>query len=262
MSHALALQMRAIRVVRGAVTVLDNVHLQVAPGEFVCLLGPSGCGKTTLLDLAAGLGRPSAGQVICMGRPVEGLNLLIGYLFQQDALLPWCTTLDNVCLPLRLRGIAPGKARREGRQWLERVGLGRFADYHPAQLSGGMRKRAALAQVLAHDAPVLLMDEPFAALDAQLRQAMQELLMNLWEQQRKAVLFVTHDLDEALTLADRIVMLSAGPDARTQYDLTIDLPRPRRMLTLRSDPEYQHVYRQLWQKLHAQPATTERGARS
>ncbi|WDY55673.1 ABC transporter ATP-binding protein [Pseudomonas sp. PSKL.D1] len=256
MSPIPALSMCQVQVKRGAITVLEAIDLQVGAGEFVCLLGPSGCGKSTLLDLAAGLTLPTTGKVSCLGQPLTGINLQSGYLFQQDALLPWCTALENVTLSLRLQRVEQREANATGMRWLEQVGLADFAHYYPAQLSGGMRKRVALAQVLVHDAPVLLMDEPFAALDAQTRQSAQVLLLNLWEQRRRAVLFVTHDLDEALTLADRIVMLGAAPNARCLASLPIDLPRPRCLSSVRTHPRYQRLYRRLWQMLHPPSSTS------
>ncbi|MFJ4156740.1 ABC transporter ATP-binding protein [Pseudomonas sp. NPDC089752] len=259
MNAAPALQMRNVCVDRGQTRILEGLDLDIQPGEFVCLLGPSGCGKTTLLDLAAGLIKAEVGQIECMGQPVEGLNAKVGYLFQSDALLPWSTALTNVSLPLRLKGLSARVADKQAQAWLERVGLGKCGHYYRSQLSGGMRKRVALAQLLIQDAAVLLMDEPFAALDALTRQQMHGLLLTLWEQQRKAVLFVTHDLDEAITLSDRIVVLSAGPNARCLHVLPVTLPRPRSMMTMRTHPTYLQMHQSLWGLLQgvAQPAEVE-----
>ncbi|WP_288376672.1 ABC transporter ATP-binding protein [uncultured Pseudomonas sp.] len=261
MTSILALEMLDVEARHDRLLALARVDLTVREGEFVCVLGPTGCGKSTLLDLAAGLKPAHGGQIRCHGKPLLGLNRHASYMFQHDALLPWRTALDNVSLPLQLRGLDKRHANQQAAQWLRRVGLTDVPDHYPHQLSGGMRKRVALAQALIHNASLLLMDEPFAALDAQTRQAMQQLLLELWGERRKSVLFVTHDLDEAITLADRVLVFNAGPASRCIEDIRIPLPRPRDTLSLRKDPESAALYQRLWHALgHLPPTpTNDRG---
>lgn len=200
---------------RGAEFIaVEGASLTVADGEFVAIVGPTGCGKSTLLNATAGLLVPSVGSVSIFGAPLKGLNRSAGYLFQAEALFPWKTVIDNVAIGLDVAGVPSAQARERAAAWLKRVGLGAFADRYPHMLSGGQRKRVGLAQVLIRDPKILLMDEPFGPLDAQTRQIMGNLLLDLWTQDRKAVLFVTHDLDEAIALADRVVIMSAGPASR------------------------------------------------
>src|SRR3974390_3250521 len=198
----------------GAYTAVERTTLTVADGEFVAIVGPTGCGKSTLLNVAAGLLAPSAGAVTVYGAPLAGRNAQAGYLFQSDALFPWKTALDNVAIGLEVAGVAAAAARERAQEWLARVGLGAFAARYPHMLSGGQRKRVGLAQVLIRDPKILLMDEPFGPLDAQTRQIMGNLLLDLWSADRKAVLFVTHDLEEAIALSDRVVIMSAGASPR------------------------------------------------
>src|SRR5439155_4531891 len=193
----------------------------------VAIVGPTGCGKTTLLNVAAGLYPPTSGAVMALGEELNGLNRHSGYLFQAEALFPWKTALDNVAIGLETAGTPRSEARERAQAWLTRVGLGAFGDRYPHMLSGGQRKRVGLAQVLIRDPKILLMDEPFGPLDAQTRQIMGNLLLELWNADRKAVLFVTHDLEEAIALADRVVIMSAGPSARIIGDWRVTLPRPR-----------------------------------
>lgn len=257
MTSTLALEMLDVEARHDRLLALARVDLTVREGEFVCVLGPTGCGKSTLLDLAAGLKPAYSGQIRCHGKPLVGLNRHASYMFQHDALLPWRTALDNVSLALQLRGVNKQHANQQAVCWLRRVGLTDVPDRYPHQLSGGMRKRVALAQALIHDTSLLLMDEPFAALDAQTRQAMQQLLLELWDEQRKSVLFVTHDLDEAITLADRVLVFNAGPASRCIEDIRIPLPRPRDTMSLRKNPESAALYQRLWHTLgHLPPATT------
>ena len=185
-------------------TAVGDTSIAVAPGEFLSIVGPTGCGKTTLLNLAAGLLAPSAGAVTVAGVPLAGINARAGYMFQADALMPWRNALDNVTAGLEFRGTARAEARERGRDWLARVGLAGFEDRYPHQLSGGMRKRVALAQMLILDPAILLMDEPFSALDIQTRQLMENELLELWSADRKSVIFITHDLEEAISLSDRV----------------------------------------------------------
>src|SRR5664279_3380860 len=209
----------------GFYTAVERATLNVADGEFVAIVGPTGCGKSTLLNIAAGLMPPSAGSVDIFGSPLAALNRQAGYLFQADALFPWKTALENVAIGLETGGTPTREARARAATWLTRVGLGSFGDRYPHMLSGGQRKRVGLAQVLIRDPKILLMDEPFGPLDAQTRQIMGNLLLDLWSGDRKAVLFVTHDLEEAIALSDRVVIMSAGPAARIIGDWRVPLPR-------------------------------------
>ena len=230
--------------------------LAVAEGEFVSIVGPTGCGKSTLLNAVAGLLKPVAGSVSVLGRPLSGLCREAGYLFQQDAVMPWKTALDNVALGLEVAGRPRDAARDEARTWLGKVGLARFVDRYPHQLSGGQRKRVGLAQVLIRHPKILLMDEPFGPLDAQTRQIMGNLLLDLWAADRKAVLFVTHDLEEAIALSDRVLIMSAGPAARIIGDHRIDLARPRDASDVRLDPRFHELHRTIWGQLKAEVAKT------
>lgn len=229
-----------------------GADLRVAKGEFVAIVGPTGSGKSTLLNAAAGLLRPSAGVVEIEGRPLEGLNRSAGYLFQADALMPWKTSRDNVAISLEISGTPRRQALARAEEWLERVGLRGFGDRYPHMLSGGQRKRVAMAQVLIRDPAILLMDEPFGPLDAQTRLIMGDLLLDLWQQDRKAVMFVTHDLEEAISLSDRVVILSTGPDARIIGDFPIPLPRPRDVSEIKLEPEFQNLHRDIWHLLKDQ----------
>ncbi|MCK1682439.1 ABC transporter ATP-binding protein [Bradyrhizobium sp. 147] len=227
-------------------TAVEKAHLTVAQGEFVAIVGPTGCGKSTLLNVAAGLLKPAAGSVRIFDQPLAGLNRDAGYLFQSDALFPWKTALDNVAIGLEIKGTQRSEALPRAQQWLTSVGLGAFAGRYPHMLSGGQRKRVALAQVLIRDPKILLMDEPFGPLDAQTRQVMGNLLLDLWNADRKAVLFVTHDLEEAIALADRVVIMSAGPSSRIIGDWRVRLPRPRDIFEVRLDKEFHSLHREIW----------------
>jgi NitT/TauT family transport system ATP-binding protein len=228
--------------------VLRDVSLEIAEGTFVAIVGPSGCGKSTLLNLAAGLLAPAEGGVRVFGASLGGVNRHAGYLFQQDALLPWRTVLDNVRLGLDFRRVAPAEAIAKARSFIARVGLAGFEDRFPYQLSGGMRKRVAIAQSWIVEPRILLMDEPFAALDVQTRQHMENELLGLWQESRKTVLFVTHDLEEAIALADRVVVLTVGP-ARVKGVYDIDLPRPRDVAEIRLGTDFAALYRRIWSDL-------------
>ncbi len=243
----------AFRLADGGVyTAVQRANLAVADGEFVAIVGPTGCGKSTLLNIAAGLLAPAAGQVDIYGAPLPGLNTQAGYLFQADALFPWKTALENVAIGLETAGTPQPEARERARAWLTRVGLGAFGDRYPHMLSGGQRKRVGLAQVLIRDPKILLMDEPFGPLDAQTRQIMGNLLLDLWSADRKAVLFVTHDLEEAIALSDRVVIMSAGPAARIIGDWKVPLSRPRDISEIKAEPEFQMLHRDIWQMLKAE----------
>ena len=230
-------------------TAVEKADLKVAHGEFVAIVGPTGCGKSTLLNVAAGLLRPASGAVRIFEKPLSGLNRDAGYLFQADALFPWKTVLENVAIGLEIAGTARATARRAASEWLVRVGLAGFEARYPHMLSGGQRKRVALAQVLIRNPKILLMDEPFGPLDAQTRQIMGNLLLELWNADRKAVLFVTHDLEEAIALADRVVIMSAGPGARIIGDWPVQLPRPRDIMEVRLDREFHALHREIWSVL-------------
>ncbi len=225
-------------------TAVRDVTLAVAEGEFVSVVGPTGCGKSTLLNVAAGLLAPSRGQVRVFGAPLEGINRRAGYMFQTDSLMPWRTALGNVMAGLEFRGAADARAQAEA--WLRRVGLGGFGERYPHQLSGGMRKRTALAQTLALDPDIILMDEPFSALDIQTRQLMENEVLAIWATRRKAVLFITHDLDEAIAMSDRVVVLSAGPAARPIGEFAVDLPRPRDVAEVKTSPRFIELHAAIW----------------
>jgi NitT/TauT family transport system ATP-binding protein len=230
-------------------TAVEKARLSVEDGEFVAIVGPTGCGKSTLLNVAAGLLRPVSGTVRIFDAPLTGLNRQAGYLFQADALFPWKTAIDNVAIGLEIAGVARSEALARAQKWLDAVGLGAFAARYPHMLSGGQRKRVGLAQVLIRDPKILLMDEPFGPLDAQTRQIMGNLLLELWNADRKAVLFVTHDLEEAIALADRVVIMSAGPGARIIGDWRVPLARPRDIFEVRLDKEFHSLHREIWSVL-------------
>lgn len=228
-----------------------DVSLEFPRRHFVTIIGPSGCGKSTLLNMAAGLFQPTVGEVLHRGSRIEEVNHTVGYMPQHDLLLPWRTVEGNVGIALEIKGV-PRKERRERvHRILETVGLSGFKDSYPSQLSGGMRKRTALARVLIYEPDTLLMDEPFSALDAQLRVIMQRELLELWQEQRKSVLFVTHDLEEAILLADTVVVFGRSPGTVIHVE-HLDLPRPRDLAKLRSTPEFSAVWTRLWKLLEGQ----------
>jgi NitT/TauT family transport system ATP-binding protein len=230
-------------------TAVEKAGLRIAHGEFVAIVGPTGCGKSTLLNIAAGLLKPASGAVRIFDQPLVGLNRDAGYLFQADALFPWKTAIDNVAIGLEIQGAPRAMALERAQAWLTAVGLGAFGNRYPHMLSGGQRKRVGLAQVLIRDPKILLMDEPFGPLDAQTRQIMGNLLLELWNADRKAVLFVTHDLEEAIGLADRVVIMSAGPAARIIGDWQVKLPRPRDISEIRMQDEFSVLHREIWSVL-------------
>jgi NitT/TauT family transport system ATP-binding protein len=225
-------------------SALEDFDLSIAPGEFFAIVGPTGCGKSTTLGLIAGLAKPQAGEVTLFDAPVDGVDRRVGFVFQQDAVFPWRNVLGNVMAGPLFRGVPKAKAEEMARDWINRVGLKGFEDHHPHQLSGGMRKRVALAQTFINNPQVLLMDEPFSSLDVQTRELMQEELLQLWAQAKSAVLFVTHDLDEAILLADRVAVLTTRP-ARVKSVHSIDLPRPRNVATLRYDEKFIAIARNI-----------------
>jgi len=283
MNAALALQDITCTFVGGddhaRYTAVSDVTLAIAPGEFVSVVGPTGCGKSTLLNVAAGLLIPSTGSIHVFGAPLAGINRRAGYMFQTEALMPWRTARENVLAGLQFRGVPETEAGALADDWLKRVGLAGFGDRYPHQLSGGMRKRTSLAQTLVLDPDIILMDEPFSALDIQTRQLMENELLDLWAghggerrttpneapapagdgraatlgdtagSARKAVLFITHDLDEAIALSDRVVVLSAGPASRPIGEFTIDLPRPRDVAEVRIAPRFIELHQGIWDVL-------------
>jgi NitT/TauT family transport system ATP-binding protein len=233
-------------------TALRDLSLTVEQGEFCAVVGPTGCGKSTTLTLVSGLERPSTGAVKVHGEPVVGIPAEIGFMFQTDAVLPWKSVLDNVAMGPRFRGVKKVQAHASSKDWLRRVGLAGFEDRFPHQLSGGMRKRVALAQSLINEPRILLMDEPFGALDVQTRAIMSNELLQLWDLTRPAVVFVTHDLEEAIALADKVVVLTAGPGGTVKATFEIDLPRPRVVQEIRFEPRFVHLYQQIWEALRSE----------
>ena len=235
-----------------AYRAVEKADLVVGEQEFVAIVGPTGCGKSTLLNVVAGLLAPVRGEARLRGKKVTGIAANAGYLFQADALMPWKTALANVAVALEVKGVPAAQARQQAQDWLARVGLAGFGGRYPHQLSGGQKKRVALAQMLIREPDVLLMDEPFGPLDAQTRALMGDLLLKLWSGARKAVMFVTHDLDEAIALADRVVVMSAGPAARIIASHVIDLPRPRAAIDIRLDPRFHALQKAIWEDLRAE----------
>ena len=228
-------------------TAVRDVNLSIGAGEFVAVVGPTGCGKSTLLNMAAGLLAPSTGTVQVFGQPLEGINARAGYMFQAESLMPWRTALGNVMAGLEFRGdLSKTEAQACAEDWLRRVGLGGFGDRYPHQLSGGMRKRVSLAQTLALDPDIILMDEPFSALDIQTRQLMENEVLELWAAKKKAVLFITHDLDEAIAMSDRVVILSAGPASHPIGEFSIDMPRPRDVAEIKTSARFIELHAAIW----------------
>jgi NitT/TauT family transport system ATP-binding protein len=258
-------------------TALRDVDMTIAAGKFCAVVGPSGCGKSTTLTMVAGLDRPSAGTVQVGGQAVDGITAGTSFMFQADALMPWKTVLGNVALGPVFRNVPKKEAQAQAHEWVRRVGLAGFEDHHPHQLSGGMRKRVSLAAALINNPSTLLMDEPFGALDVQTKAMMSNELLGLWEQARPSVIFVTHDLEEAIALADQVVVMTAGPGTvKAVYD--IDLPRPRGAVQeIRFTPRFLELHHQIWESLReeveaaysrtatagpASPAATAAGGRS
>ncbi len=243
---AAAIELDRVSVRFGTYTAVADASLRVADGEFVSVVGPTGCGKSTLHNVAAGLLEPSDGEISIYGKALQGLNRSAGYLFQADALMPWRTALSNVTMGLDYRRVPSAEAKRRGNDWLARVGLSGHGERFPHQLSGGMRKRVALAQTLIMDPKIVLMDEPFSALDVQTRVLMENELLALWGADRKSVLFITHDLEEAISLSDRVIILSAGPSTRPIAEFVIDLPRPRDVSEIRMTPRFVELHQMIW----------------
>ncbi|MCZ2148022.1 MAG: ABC transporter ATP-binding protein [Bryobacterales bacterium] len=227
-------------------TAVQNISLEAREGSFLSVVGPSGCGKSTLLNMAAGLTQPSEGAVEIFGKPLTGINASAGYMFQQDALLPWKTVRGNILLGPELRGADAGQAEQSAREWIRRTGLEGFADRYPHQLSGGMRKRVAMAQTWIVNPDIVLMDEPFGALDVHTRLRMEGEILALWAGSRKTVMFVTHDLEEAIALSDEVAVLSAGPASRLVGVYQVGLERPRNLIDIKTDPRFVEIYRSIW----------------
>jgi NitT/TauT family transport system ATP-binding protein len=240
----------------GSSDVLRNFTCDVPQGQFVALVGPTGCGKSSVLNLVAGLLKPTDGSVRINGQPLDSINREAAYMLQQDSLLPWKSVFENVVLGPTVRGKNKLEAARDAQLWIERVGLRGFEKRYPSQLSGGQRKRVAMAQALINRLPILLMDESFSALDVQTRAIMENKLLELWEELKATVLFVTHDLEEAIAMADRVLLFTAGPDATLKGDYLVSLPRPRPVEEARFIPGFSELYGTLWRSLKQEVAAT------
>jgi NitT/TauT family transport system ATP-binding protein len=225
---------------------VQDVSLTVDPGRFVSIVGPSGCGKSTLLKMVSGLERPSVGTIRVAGTPVTGVRRDVGFVFQTDALLPWKTLRDNVGLALRYRGVSRDQASRRAQDWLDRVGIGTLGDRYPHQVSGGQRKRASICATMVYEPELMLMDEPFSALDVQTRDLIETDVLRVWGQLgNQSIIFVTHDLEEAIAMSDRVIVLTRGP-GRIKADYAIELPRGRDVREIRSDPRFIEIYQRIW----------------
>jgi len=235
----------------GTITAVEKTNLSIAAGEFVTIVGPSGCGKSTLLNLMSGLTRPSEGTMRFKGSVIQGVSRHIGYITQQDNLLPWRTIKDNVAFPLEVKGVPKPERYPLALEWLERVGLGGFGDSYPHELSGGMRQRANIVRTLIYEPEVLLMDEPFGPLDAQTRLVLQHDLLDIWRSTRKTIVFVTHDLTEAIALADRVILMSARPGRISRID-RVPIPRPRDIFHIHSQDGFRELYDEIWNDLETQ----------
>lgn len=251
-SRKAMVSIEAVTMSFGSFVAVENVNLTVADGEFLAIVGPTGCGKSTILNAIAGLLKPALGTVSIDGRTVNGVNDDIGYLFQQDALLPWKTALENVELGPMFKGVGTAERRESALKWLAKVGLKGFEHRYPHQLSGGQRKRVQMAQALITGPKVILMDEPFSALDIHTRHLMQNELLRLWQEERRAVVMITHDLEEAIALGDRVVVLAAGPRSRVIDSFPVDLDRPRDVAEIKLDPRFMDLYRNIWASLRGE----------
>ncbi|AUC13013.1 mannosyltransferase [Rhizobium sp. Y9] len=249
MQSASAVELRNVAVKFGAFTAVAEMNLTVKDAEFVAVVGPTGCGKSTILNVVTGLLKAANGDVEIFGERLKGLNSRSGYMLQQEAILPWKTAEDNVGLGLVFQGVAKDEARARAREWMAKVGLKGFEKRYPHQLSGGQRKRIAMAQTLVMEPKIVLMDEPFSALDVHTRRLMHRILLDLWQADRRSLIFITHDLEEAIVLADRVVVMSAGPGSRIVGDVEINLPRPRDVSQLATTDEFMRLYRQIWDML-------------
>jgi NitT/TauT family transport system ATP-binding protein len=233
-------------------TALEDITFQVDSGRFISIVGPSGCGKSTLLNLIAGLLAPSDGVIEIFGETLAGINRRASYMFQQDGLLPWKSVRENIGLGLAIRGQTGSTADAAVASWIERAGLRGFEENFPSQLSGGMRKRAAIAQCWIVDPGLILMDEPFSALDVHTRLRMESEILDLWTGSSKTVVFVTHDLEEAIALSDEVVVLSAGPGSRVVARYPITLPRPRNLIDIKMESQFHEIFRNIWTDLRTE----------
>lgn len=244
--------LESVTMAFGAYVAVQDVNLKVSDCEFLAIVGPTGCGKSTILNAIAGLLKPASGTVSIDGQPVSGIQNDIGYLFQQDALLPWKTAIENVELGPMFKGVGATERREQSMRWLAKVGLKGFEHRYPHQLSGGQRKRVQMAQALITGPKVILMDEPFSALDIHTRHLMQNELLRLWQEERRAVVMITHDLEEAIALGDRVVVLAAGPRSRVIDSFQVDLERPRDVAEIKLDPRFMDLYRNIWSSLRGE----------
>ncbi|AHF77347.1 Putative ABC transporter related protein [Sodalis praecaptivus] len=250
---AVKLALRQVCRSFGALTALAPTELDVRQGEFICLVGPSGCGKSTLFNVISGVLAPDSGQILIDGRDVTGSSGHVGYMLQKDLLLPWKTVIDNIVLGAVINGGASRAQRAQGVALARRYGLGEFINHYPAALSGGMRQRVALMRTLAMEHDIMLLDEPFGALDSQTRLAMQQWLLQVWSEQRRTVVFITHDIDEAIMLADRVVVMTPRP-GRIRAILPVPVPRPRTLATL-TDPRFIALKGQILSLIYHDAAT-------
>jgi NitT/TauT family transport system ATP-binding protein len=243
--------------VRGKrVVALEAIDLDIEQGEFVTIVGPSGCGKSTLLNLIVGLLRANSGRIIFGGDPIDGICTRIGYVTQKDNLLPWRTLIENVEISLEIRGADVTSRRSRARDYIERVGLSGFEEHYPHELSGGMRQRANIIRTLIYDPELILMDEPFGPLDAQTRIVLQDQLLKLWSASKKTIIFITHDLIEAIALADRVVLMSSRP-GRIKFIEAVRIPRPRDVFQIHNSPAFHSSYERLWQELRPEVKLAE-----
>jgi NitT/TauT family transport system ATP-binding protein len=251
-----AVSLESVQFCFGTSRVVRDLSFDVPRGQFVALVGPTGCGKSSVLNLIAGLLQPSSGSVLTGGQPLASINRDAAYMPQHDALMPWKTVLENVMLGPIIRRIPRRQAEEDALAWIDRVGLKGLDRRYPAQLSGGQRKRVAMAQALINRLPLLLMDESFSALDAQTRAIMENKLLELWQELKATVLFVTHDLEEAIAMADRVLLFTAGPDATLKGDYPVRLPRPRNVEEVRFIPGFTEIYATVWRNLKEEVMAT------
>lgn len=230
------------------VEVLNNVNISIEDGEFVSIVGPSGCGKSTLLKIVSGLLEPTSGQVLIDGKPSTGVPDSVGFVFQNDALLPWKSVLDNIRLPLDLKNVPKKEQHQEAMKLIQMVGLTGFEHYHIQKLSGGMKKRVAIARTLAYDPEIYLMDEPFGPLDAQTRVNIGEEFLKIWEKMGKSVMFVTHDIEEAIALSDRVIVMTPRSSS-VKAEFKVDLGRPRPFYSSRFEPRFKELQKEIWECL-------------
>jgi NitT/TauT family transport system ATP-binding protein len=247
-TNSSAISLHNVTVRFDDIIAVEDVTIDIAQGQFVSIIGPSGCGKTTVLNLLTGLLNLTSGDIEILGKPPRAGNIDTAYMLARDCLLPWRTALGNAMYGMEARGVPRQQREQHARKLLEDVGLDNFVDHYPKALSHGMRQRNALARTFCLDAPVLLMDEPFGALDAQTKLQLEDLLLDLWGRKKSTVVFITHDLSEAVALSDRVLVMSARP-GRIVADVPIDLSRPRSVRDLQKDPKFHDIYAHLWEKL-------------